>query len=107
MAEALKHFFNEQLVRSIADELRRAHSPFRKGAFVSACMAGLEDLELIARGWHIAEAMQAHLPQPFAVAAEILVASLGPEHAGSEEFGLAPFRYLPHVLYVQKYGLED
>src|SRR5262245_49344026 len=51
--------------------------------------------------------MRAHLPRAFPAAAEILVASLGPELAGTDDFGMAPFRYLPHVLFVQKYGLDD
>lgn len=107
MAEPLKHFFNERLIRGIADELRRAYPPLRKAPFVASCMSGLTDLALIARGWHIAEVMHDHLPQPFPKAAEILVASLGPEHEGTGSFGMAPFRYLPHICLVQKYGLED
>jgi 3-methyladenine DNA glycosylase AlkC len=107
MAEPLKHFFNAPLVRSLAVELRRAYPALRTKSFVAACVDGLESLELIQRGWHIAEAMHAHLPRPFARAAEILVESLGPEHARIESSGMAPFRYLPHVLFVQKYGLED
>lgn len=107
MAEQLKHFFNEQLVRSIARDLRRAHSAFRERPFVEACTAKLGGLELTARAWHIADVMHEHLPGPFATTAEILIASLGPELASSDEFGLAPFRYLPHVFFVQRYGLND
>ena len=107
MAEKLKHFFNERLVRSIARELRRAHPPFREQTFVAACARGLDGLELTARAWHIAEAMREHLPARFADSADILVASLGPELTRADEFGLAPFRYLPHVFFVQKYGLDD
>lgn len=107
MAEQLKHFFNDEVVRAIAGDLARAHPPFAERAFVAACLDGLAALELTARGWHIAEVMRAHLPHPFPAAAEILVASLGPELAHAESFGMAPFRYLPHVFFVQKYGLDD
>ncbi len=107
MSDKLKHFFSEDLVRGIAGDIRRAHASFRERDFVAHSMAGLDGLELIARGWHIAEAMRAHLPRAFPAAAEILVASLGPELDGTEGFGLAPFRYLPHVLFVQKHGLDD
>jgi 3-methyladenine DNA glycosylase AlkC len=106
MAEKLKHFFNEPLVRSIAAELCRAHPPLRECSFVDACMAGLDGLGLTARARHIADVMHDHLPRPFAAATEILLASLGPELAGTDGFGLAPFRYLPHVLFVQTYGLD-
>ena len=107
MAEQLKNFFDAEVVRSIARDLRGACPAFRERAFIDQCMTGLDDLELIARGWHIAEAMHQHLPRSFAAAAEILIASLGPEHVDGESSGMAPFRYLPHVLFVQKYGLED
>lgn len=29
------------------------------------------------------------------------------ELASSTDFGMAPFRYLPHVFFVQKFGLDD
>jgi len=107
MPDKLKHFFSEDLVRGIAGDIRRVHPPFREREFITLSLTGLDHLELIARGWHIAEAMRAHLPRSFPAAAEILVASLGPELDGTEGFGLAPFRYLPHVLFVQKHGLDD
>lgn len=107
MAEQLKHFFGTEVVRSIARDLRRVHPPFRERPFAEACLAGLSDLELLQRGWHIAEVMHRHLPQPFTQAADVLIASLGPEIPATRSSGMAPFRYLPHVLYVQKYGLDD
>ncbi len=107
MAEKLKHFFSEQVVRSIASDLRRAQPSFREPPFVGACLTRLASLELTARAWHVADAMHDHLPRPFAAAAEILVASLGPELSRTDEFGLSPLRYMPHVFFVQKYGLDD
>lgn len=107
MAEALKHFFDEQLVRAVAGELRRGYPALRKRPFVEACLKGLADLELIARGWHIAEVMREHLPHSFPEAADIVISSLGPEQERTESFGMAPFRYLPHICFVQKYGLDD
>jgi 3-methyladenine DNA glycosylase AlkC len=107
MAEQLKHFFDAEVVRSIARDLHGAYPAFRTRGFADQCMTGLGDLELIARGWHIAEAMHRHLPRPFTAAAEIMIASLGPEHVHGDSFGMAPFRFLPHVLFVQKYGLDD
>jgi 3-methyladenine DNA glycosylase AlkC len=107
VTEPLKHFFDASLVRSIADELRRAHPPLRRDSFVAACCNGLGELSLTERAWRVAEVMRDRLPRPFAKAAEILIASLGPELPGTDSFGMAPFRYLPHVFFVQKYGLED
>jgi 3-methyladenine DNA glycosylase AlkC len=107
VADKLKNFFNEQIVRTIAADLRAAHAPFDERGFVRACLTGLGDLELLARGWHVAEAMHQHLPQPFSKAADVLVRSFGPELASSETFGLEPLRYMPHVFYIAKYGLDD
>lgn len=107
MAEALKHFFSEQLVRSIARDLSRAHPAFAERAFVSACLEKLTTLELTPRAFHIADAMHRFLPGPFSVAVEILLDSLGPRIETTDGNGMAPFRYLPHVFFVQKHGLDD
>lgn len=107
MAEKLKNLFGEKVVRAIASDLHRVYPPFRKRRFENACMARLRRLELTARAWHIADVMHEHLPQPFVAAADVLAASLGPALARSESFGLEPLRYMPHVFFVQKYGLDD
>jgi 3-methyladenine DNA glycosylase AlkC len=108
MAEyKLKDFFDAGLVRDIASDIARVCPKFDMAGFVSAGLDGLDRLELLQRGWHLAEALRKHLPQRFPKAAEVLIASLGPEQKGTESFGMAPFHYLPHVLFVQKYGLDD
>jgi 3-methyladenine DNA glycosylase AlkC len=107
MAEKLKHFFGARVVRAIASDLRRVHPPFRERSFVNACLSGLDELELTPRAWHIATVLHQHLPAPFRAAARVLMASLGPEQQQTDTFGLEPFRYLPHVFFVQKYGLAD
>lgn len=107
MADQLKHFFDEGVVRSIASDLSRACPAFRADEFTCACMAGLAELELTARARHIAGAMADHLPGPFAADAAILLASLGPEAPSNGETGFGSFRYLPHVFFVQSRGLDD
>jgi 3-methyladenine DNA glycosylase AlkC len=103
----LKDFFDGGVVRGIASDIARVHPDFDVARFVATGLDGLDRLELLQRGWHLAEALHKHLPQPFPRAADVLVASLGPEHVDTEDFGMALFRYLPHVLFVQKYGLDD
>ena len=107
MAEALKHFFDERVVRSIGRDLAHAHPRLNERAFVAEALDGLEDLELTERGRRIARVMRDHLPAAFADAAELLLASLGPELTDTETLGMEPFRYLPHVFFAQEYGLED
>jgi 3-methyladenine DNA glycosylase AlkC len=107
VAEALKHFFSPALVRRLADDLRRVHPAFPHRAFVTAACKGLAALELLDRGKLIAQALARHLPAAYPEAIEVLLASLGPEHASDELLGvgMAPFFYLPHVTFVATHGL--
>jgi 3-methyladenine DNA glycosylase AlkC len=108
MASDLKSFYNRNIVEQIARDLHRVHARFQRAPFIAACLNGLDGLELMARGWHIAEALRRFLPGDFPVAADILVRSLPAEDAPRNETGnsMDSFRYLPHVLFVSKYGLD-
>jgi 3-methyladenine DNA glycosylase AlkC len=107
MAEELKHILGEAAIRALAGEIKRVLPTFRSGPFVKACLARLDDLALVARAWQIADALHAHLPRPFAAAVDILLASLGPKRAADAEAGSSPLRYMPHLCFVQKYGIDD
>jgi hypothetical protein len=78
------------------------------GAFTKDACHGLDALELLARGRHIADALGARLPPSYPDAIEVLLRSLGPEHAtdASIGVGMAPFFYLPYTLFVAERGLE-
>lgn len=108
MAAQLKHFFSPALVRRLAADLTRAEPSFRARAFVTQACAGLDELELLDRGKHISRALAAHLPADYPAAIELLLRSLGPEHAGDELLGvgMAPFFYLPHLTFVAERGLD-
>jgi 3-methyladenine DNA glycosylase AlkC len=108
MPEALKTFFSPALVRRLAADLARVDSSFAEAAFVRDATRGLSDLELLARGRHIAGALARHLPSDYRAAIGILLKSLGPEHATDELVGagMAPFFYLPHVTFVAERGLD-
>lgn len=106
MAQQLKHMFNADTVRSIAEDLKRAWPAFPDQRFVRSSLERLEQLELLARGWHVAEVMHQTLPASFPEAAAIVVASFGPENVDPELTGFVPFRYMPHAFYLAKYGLE-
>ena len=104
----LKSFFNRQIVEEIARDLHAAHSKFNRTAFIAESLDGLDQLELIARGWQIATAMRRHLPEHFPDTAGILVRSLPAENASREASAssMDTFRYLPHIFLVSKYGLD-
>lgn len=107
MADTLKGFFSPALVRRLAGEIRRVHAEFPERAFVRSATSGLEELELLDRGRHIASALAMHLPRDYADAIDVLLRSLGPEHASDELLGvgMAPFFYLPHTIFVAEHGL--
>jgi 3-methyladenine DNA glycosylase AlkC len=108
MGEPLKTFFSRALVRRLAGDIARVHPGFPVRAFTNDARRGLDALELLDRGRHIADALGAHLPSAYPDAIEILLRSLGPEHASDELIGvgMAPFFYLPHTLFVAQRGLE-
>jgi 3-methyladenine DNA glycosylase AlkC len=108
MAEPLKVFFSPALVRRLATDVERAHPTFATRAFIRQACSGLDELELLDRGKHIAGALAAHLPDAYPAAIDVLLRSLGPEHASEELIGagMAPFFYLPHVLFVAERGLD-
>jgi len=108
MAEALKTFFSRALVERLAAEVARARADFPTRAFIADATAGLDALELMDRARHVAAALAKHLPPDYPEAIEVLLRSLGPEHDTDELLGvgLAPFFYMPHVLFVAERGLD-
>jgi 3-methyladenine DNA glycosylase AlkC len=109
MTFSLKDFFSAALVRRLAADLRRVHPGFPEQRFVKRACSGLDALELLDRGRHIARVLGASLPQAYPEAIDVLLRSLGPEHAADELLGvgMAPFFYLPHTLFVAERGLDD
>lgn len=79
---------------------------FDEKSFVKCALQGYDRLELMARGRKIAHALRQYLPDDYARAAEILIASLDhrPEKTGGQS--MASFLFLPHVQFVAEYGLE-
>ena len=108
MAEQLKVFFSRALVERLAADIALVHPAFPARQFVDQAAAGLDRLELLDRGRHIARALELHLPPSYPDAIGVLIRSLGPEHASDELLGagMAPFFYLPHVMFVAERGLD-
>jgi 3-methyladenine DNA glycosylase AlkC len=108
VGEQLKAFFSPALVRRLAGDLIHVHPAFSARTFVARATTGLEALELLDRGRHIARVLAAHLPSSYPEAVDVLLRSLGPEHASDEliGIGMAPFYYLPHTIFVAEHGLD-
>jgi 3-methyladenine DNA glycosylase AlkC len=106
MVEPLKEFFSRSTVAAIGRQIEGVYPVFDAAGFERAARRGLAELELMPRARHIAATMHLYLPDNFEAAAAILKASLGPRLAATEGNGMAPFLYLPHVIYTAEYGLE-
>jgi 3-methyladenine DNA glycosylase AlkC len=108
MGEQLKTLFSPQLVKRLAGDIARVHPSFDARSFIRDATKGLDQLELLDRGKHIARALARFLPDEYPAAIDVLLRSLGPEHAGDElvGVGMAPFFYLPHTIFVAERGLE-
>lgn len=108
MAEPLKSFFSPALVQRLAADIARVHPTFPAEEFIEDACRGLDDLELLGRGRHIANALAAHLPPAYPDALAVLLASLEPERPTPElpGSGMASFFYLPHTMFVAERGLE-
>lgn len=106
MAEPLKNHFGTEIPRKIASMIAPVFSGFDADAFVKETLNGYEQLDLLPRGKKIAYTLHRYLPDDYSAAAEILMASLGPQLDATESHGMAPFLYLPHVYFVAEYGLD-
>ena len=108
MAEQLKTFFSPALVRRLGADVARVHPAFDTRSFVRSATTGLDDLELLDRGKHIARALARFLPGSYPEAIDVLIRSLGAEHKTDElvGVGMAPFFYLPHTIFVAEHGLD-
>ncbi|PYD74406.1 hypothetical protein [Novacetimonas pomaceti] len=103
----MKDIFNLALICEIAAELRAVDTSFDADAFVAHSMHGPNKLGLIGRSARIADAMHVYLPAHFIESASIIEASLCPELPPTGNIDVATIRYMPHVFFVQKYGLDD
>ncbi len=105
MAQTLKSQFGPVVAGEIAAMLAPHCRTFDAEAFTTDGLSGFEDLELMAPAGQLANVMKRHLPADFAAAGAVVLESLGPILGGSSGHGMAPFFYLPHVLFVARYGL--
>ncbi len=103
MAERMKDSYGPEVAEWVGHRLAGALPDLDARAFAAECMPGYEDLELMDRARRITDVMARHLPADPAAAVTTITASLGPVEEGLT--GMQPFRYLPFVLYVGKYGL--
>ncbi len=103
----LKHLFDSQYVKLLAESIAAVHPGFQSRRFQRSAMAGLDGLELVPRAQHLAAALIAEFPESPSRRAEILTAALGPELSATDGNGLRPFFYMPHSQAVATGCVDD
>ena len=93
-----------EAIECMALNVQYAHPAFDTDGFIATAMSGLESLKVMERGRHIAEALQQFLPAKYTDAIEVLIGSMAGELTSDEEFGLAPFFYLPYSFFIADFG---
>jgi 3-methyladenine DNA glycosylase AlkC len=83
------------------------HSQFAAKAFIAEALTDYDALELMPRGLKIARALRNHLPNDYATAVGILVASFDVDSDKIAKLPLSSFLYLPHSFFIAEYGLDD
>jgi 3-methyladenine DNA glycosylase AlkC len=108
MAEPLKNHFGRRVPHTIASQITGVWPAFDEDRFTGDVLEGYDDLGLMDRGRHIARTLRKHLPDSYPEALDLLLRSVGDRPARTEgDGGMASFLYLPHVQFVEEFGLED
>lgn len=102
----LKHLLGPEAVDCLAHNIGVAFADFDAQTFRGTALDGLEALGILERGRKLADALWQHLPNDFGAATSILLRSLTPPLARTDDLGLSVFFYLPHVCFVAVYGLD-
>lgn len=102
----IKTLLGSQAVEALAENISSVHPDFDGVRFRRLAIDGLDPLGILGRGQHLARALRSCLPERFEAAVKILLKSLTPALAETEDLGLAVFFYLPHVCFVAAYGLD-
>lgn len=103
---SLKTLLGPAAVRGLARNIALVCPAFRARDFYREAMANLKPLGIMDRGVALARALRRFLPEPYAEAVRVLLASLTPPLTRTDGLGLGVFFYLPHVCFVAEFGLD-
>ncbi|HBR94438.1 MAG TPA: DNA alkylation repair protein [Opitutae bacterium] len=103
----LKQLIDAKLVALIAESFAAVDARFDAKAFVQMASQGLEALELKDRARHIAHALQAQLPKDVEQACDCVIRAMGPKLEVTQDYGLAPFFYMPQSEWIGRYAIAD
>jgi 3-methyladenine DNA glycosylase AlkC len=103
---SLADLLGSEAIECLAHNLTLVHASFDGDSFRRAALQDLASLGILQRGQHLARVLRAHLPMTYEEAVAVLICSLTPPNEETEDVGLGVFFYLPHVSFVEAYGLD-
>lgn len=98
---------NLSVVQQIAQSIQQVWKPFDAAGFEQAIAPTLSTLAFKDRANLIATAMYDFLPKDFGQTGQLLLDSFGAELTSIDFSGGSVFMYMPHGVYVSRYGLEE
>jgi 3-methyladenine DNA glycosylase AlkC len=102
----LKELLNLAAIECLAENISAVCSEFKSFEFIDEAGSGLEPLGIFDRAKQIADSLKIHLPSKYSSALKILLETLTPPLTQTTDLGLAGMFYLPHVFFIEKYGLS-
>ena len=107
MPEPLKDLlFNRTSVEAMALELAEIVPNFDPKNFLKEILKALPGLELKARAEFIADMLRRRLPDDYAQALGLILASLPDDKGFGKMSGFEDFRYMPYLTFIEKHGLD-
>lgn len=106
MAEPLKNSFGPEIPDYLAGLFGAVVPRFQRKRFIERCLDGLDELELMPRARHVADALADVLPDDGGEVMQIVVDALHHEGEPPELHGMEGFRYLPIVDLIADRGLD-
>lgn len=102
----LKNLLGAEAIDCLAHNLSLVYRGLDTKSFATEALDGIEPLGLIERARKLAAIMRFHLPANYTQALQVIVASLTEPLSRTQDNGLEVFFYLPHVTFVEMYGLD-
>lgn len=102
----LKLILDKSAISQLGNNLEFVYNDFDKQSFINESMVDIDSLSITERGKKIAKLLKKYLPQNYSDAINIILKSLTPPLRDTENNGLAPLFYMPHVSFIAKNGLD-
>jgi 3-methyladenine DNA glycosylase AlkC len=102
----LKLVLDKPAIVQLGNNLEYAFQSFDVKQFVDDAFFEIDELTLKERAMRIAQVMKKYLPDNYSEAITIILDSLTHPLESTSDLGLSGMFYLPHVSFVEKFGLD-